>query len=321
MSNHTLVMRPRRALPTTLALLAALAGASLAPSHSGAQTPAQASAGVPVRAVSPEVFQAVSQFYDYDRAMPLEAQVIGRQEQPAYTREKVVFTGINGVRVPAYLAIPKARAGRVPVVMLIDGITGSKERWFQEDSWPRGPLVTDSLIASGIAVLALDARYHGERAAESGYRSPQLSGAPFREMFVPSVVEHRRAMDYLATRPEIDSTRIGALGLSMGGMMTMALASMDSRLRAAVAGVTPAGAFKDAAQVPVAPQTFAASIRDVPILMQMGRTDGFYSESDARQLYGLIPSARKELVWYESGHRLPPEYAPKAVSWLREQLR
>lgn len=310
-------MRRQLLLPVT-----ALAVQLLLVPGGAAQTPAAPGASLPVRAASPEVFHAVSQFYTYDREAPLHAEVVARQDFPTYTREKIVFTGIDPVRVPAYLALPKSRTGRVPVVILIDGVTGSKERWFQEDSWPRGPLVTDALTRAGIAVLALDARHHGERASENGYRPIQLSGSHFRNLFVPSVIEHRRAMDYLATRAEIDSTRIGALGLSMGGMMTFALASMDPRLKAAVAGVTPVGGgFKDPNAVAIAPQTFAGAIRNTAVLMQMGRTDAYYTADDVQQFFNLIPSPQKELVWYESGHRLPPEYAAKAVEWLTGHLR
>jgi dienelactone hydrolase len=299
----------------------------------GPQAPAQGQGGAPrapqipqntspVKLASPEVFEAVSQFYLYDRDAPLQAEVITRQDFPAYTREKISFTGYAGTRVPAYLALPKNGRGPFPVVLLMDGVGGSKDRWFQADSWPRGPLVTDSLLAAGVAVLALDARFHGERAAENGFRPTRFSARPTdREMIQQSIIEHRRALDYLGTRPEIDSTRIGALGLSMGGIMTFALTSMDPRIRAAVAGVTPIMPMKETIAIPIAPQTFAGAIRDTPFLMLMGRTDGFYSVSDAQQLFDLLPTARKELVLYDSGHRLPPEYASRGVAWLKNYLR
>ena len=314
---------------TRIVLPAALLGAlfhqpaplsAQAPAGAPRQTPAQAAAALPVRGVSPEAFRVVSRFYDYDRTSPLNAGVIARLDRPTYTREKIVFSGMLGSRVPAYLALPKGRTGPVPVVLLLDGIQGSKERWFEQDSWPRGPLISDSLLAAGMGVMALDARYHGERVAESDFRAPNLSGAAFQELFAPTVIDYRRALDYLATRPEVDTARIGAMGLSMGGMMSFALASVDPRVKVVAAGVTPVSAFKEADQVAVSPQTFAPYVRNVPVLVQMGRTDGFYNEADVNAFFALIPETRKELVWYESGHRLPAEYAPRAVGWLRRYL-
>lgn len=270
--------------------------------------------------VSAEVFEVVRRVYDYDRTSPLNASVIARQDRPAYVREKIIFSGMLGSRVPAYLALPKTRTGPVPIVLLLDGIQGSKERWFEPDSWPRGPLVTDSLIAAGIGVLALDARYHGERVAESDFRAPGLGGSAFQELFLPTVIDYRRALDYLTTRTEVDTSRVGALGLSMGGMMTFALSALDPRIKVAVAGVTPLTVFKDPAQVVVSPHTFVPFLRGIPVLMQMGRTDGFYNEPDVNSFYAMIPGTRKELVWYDSGHRLPPEYASRGVAWLRQHL-
>jgi hypothetical protein len=139
---------------TTLALLLFCAAAAVG----------QSPDATPIRAASPEVFLAIRQFYEYNRQSPLHAQILGRQDFPGYTREKLVFTGVQRSRVPGYLAIPKTGSAPFPVVILIDGLYGSKTRWFEPDSWPRGSLVTDALVESGIAVLALDARYHGERA-------------------------------------------------------------------------------------------------------------------------------------------------------------
>lgn len=43
-----------------------------------------------------------------------------------------------------------------------------------------------------------------------------------------------RTVDYLLTRPEVDPTRIGCVGLSVGGLRACHLAALDERIRAAV---------------------------------------------------------------------------------------
>lgn len=45
----------------------------------------------------------------------------------------------------------------------------------------------------------------------------------------------RAAVDYLSSRPDIDATRIGAVGMSMGAEEAIGAATLDSRLRAVVA--------------------------------------------------------------------------------------
>jgi dienelactone hydrolase len=281
---------------------------------------AQAAAPPAIHAASPEVFQAIKAIYAYNSRASLQADTLTRQEFPAYTRQKVVFSGQGLTRVPGYLLLPKAGKPPFPVVILLHGITGSKEGWFEPEGWAYGTRLIDPLIAAGDAVMALDARYHGERGAESGYRiSFDLND--IRDLIVTTVIEHRRAMDYLATRAELDTARIGVLGLSMGGLETFALTAVDPRVKVAVAGVTPVGGVRDFTTVPVAPQTFAGAIKDTPILMLMGRSDEYYTVEEARQLFASIASPRKELVFYEGGHRMPPEYAAKAVGWLLDGLR
>ncbi len=274
----------------------------------------------PVRIAGPEVFQAVAQFFAYDRTRPLRAENRERKEAAGHTREKIVFEGAHGDLVPAWLALPRAVPGRVPVVSLMHGVGRSKEIWFSADLAPRAAALTDSLLAGGYAVLALDARGHGERVLATGVPGPD-GGPAGRDLMVASTIEQRRAFDYLATRSEIDASRIGALGVSLGGLMAFALAALEPRLRVAVAGVTPVGALKQIISIPMAPQTFAGAIARTPFLMLMGRQDEFYTEQDAAELFAGIPSPVKELVWYDAGHRLPPEYAPRARAWFDTHLR
>ncbi|NBB86638.1 MAG: alpha/beta fold hydrolase [Bacteroidetes bacterium] len=291
-----------------LLLVLALSGSAIATAQEGPLDPA-----------TDEQREAVSQFFGYNHEAPLRADVVAETETDAYTREKIVFTGVANSRVPAYLAMPTTEADAYPVVILIDGIYGAKERWFEDDSWPRGRAVTDRLIAEGFAVMALDVRYHGERAAENDYRI-STHWADLRDMIVPSVREHRRAMDYLETREAIDTDRIGLLGLSMGGMMSFMLSAVEPRVQAVATGVTPAGAFPELRDMPIAPQTYAGGITDIPFLMMMGREDPYYTEAEATALFDLLPTPTKELIFYDAAHRLPDAYPGDAVSWLTTHL-
>ena len=54
-----------------------------------------------------EAYQVLVQFYQYDRDIPLEAEVVEKEEHEAYIREKVVFRGLSDGLVPGYLGIPK----------------------------------------------------------------------------------------------------------------------------------------------------------------------------------------------------------------------
>jgi dienelactone hydrolase len=49
------------------------------------------------------------------------------------------------------------------------------------------------------------------------------------------IADRRRAIDWLETRPEVDAARIGAYGVSLGGMTTIMLKAMEPRVKIAVA--------------------------------------------------------------------------------------
>ncbi|HET9317054.1 MAG TPA: alpha/beta fold hydrolase [Vicinamibacteria bacterium] len=305
-------MTPRAARPSLVAVALLLA--------------AGATADAPTR-VSDEAYRALARFYQYDTQVPLDARVVKRDESaPTYVREKVVFTGSRGDRVPGWLMLPRAGARPFPVVVILDGWMGTKDRWWADDTWPQGGLFTKALAAAGIAALVLDAQFHGERADAIGFQPVEeyvcdACANARREMVMETIVDYRRALDYLATRDELDRRRIGAIGFSMGGVMTTALAAIDDRVRTAVTCVTPVRPGDPKwSSVETSPLTFAPRVR-VPTLVLMGRTDHLYSQADAEAYRDALGSSEKALEWYDSGHRLPPEYVPRAVGWMKSHLQ
>lgn len=52
-----------------------------------------------------------------------------------------------------------------------------------------------------------------------------------------AAIDARQAIDWVETRPELDASRIGVFGISMGGIRAAFLAPLDSRIRAAIVGL------------------------------------------------------------------------------------
>lgn len=275
--------------------------------------------------IDTESFEVMSQFFEYDRDLPLNSHTVERLEEENYVREKVVFDGIRNNRVPGYLAIPKKGNGPYPCVLLIHGVSDSKESWWLDNSFNSGAHLTKQLIDSGFAVLALDAEYHGERLANNDFESADVfifqKSWLFRarDMIVQSVVEYRRAIDYLSTRKEIDSLQLGVIGYSMGGLMAFHLSAIDSRVKVAVASVTPI--LKEPSSA-LAVYNFAPYIDKQAFLMLMGEDDTRnYSQPEARQLYDLIESKKKDIRFFKSGHKLPEEWTTNAFKWVSGHLK
>ncbi len=281
--------------------------------------------GFTMTPVGTEGFAILREFFRYDEGIPLDVRQVERFERPGSVREKIVFRGIRDSLVPAYLEIPTSGEAPYPCVILLHGIGGSKEGWWQEAASHSGKRLTDGLVAAGYSVLALDAEYHGERLANNGYESADVFlfqrgwMQRARDMIVQSIVEHRRAIDVLESRDEIDTSRIGVVGYSMGGMMTFMLAGVEPRVSSAVACVPP---LLREDRSPIAIHNYAARIEAVPFLLLVAEEDpANTTPQEARRLHDMIPSPSKEIVLYPGGHILPAEWTQRAVGWMKTGLK
>lgn len=281
-----------------------------------------------IERVGEEGSGALAQVYAYEPTIPLEARVVEKVEQNGQAREKIVFRGVQGALASGYLQLPSG-AGPFPCVLLLHGWSGSKEAWWQDNNYISGGNARRALLAEGMAVLALDAQCHGDRIASNDfapvnhYLDP-ASGDPPRkgyftqqDIYVQTVRDYRRAIDYLHSRKEISKDRIGVLGYSMGGTQTFALAGVDSRIRAAVAVATPAEKSKWS---PIAPQNFVVGIGKRPLLTIIGRRDELCPLEHAQALQRLLPEETSRQILYDAPHRLPADWVPEAVEWLQKHL-
>jgi len=265
------------------------------------------------------LFDLVTRFYDFDKSLPLDARTIENSETEIARFEKVVFTTQSGERVPCELALPKKGGPSFPCVMFLHGLGNDRDRWWRDD---RKPLLT-GLLEQGIAVFTIDLQFHGERSSRNDFQSPvylTFGNSLFvrnRDMVIQSTIDSRRALLYLRQRLEIDSTRIGVMGYSMGAMIALQLSVLEQDLRTVVISAVPT----TEQPLPIDHFNFAVRSR-VPTLLQFGRTDWLSSPQDAEMLLKLLEGKGNKLTFYESGHQLPPEkYVPDALGWMLEKLR
>ena len=144
------------------------------------------------------------------------------------------FATEAGQRVPGILVKSHQSSGRRPVVIALHGTGGNKEG--------QRPFLRD-LAADGFVAVAIDGRYHGERAKGGRTaRSTEYVAAILRAFqtgqehpfFFDTVWDVMRLIDYLDTRDDVDSRRIGLIGFSKGGIETYLAAAVDPRITAAV---------------------------------------------------------------------------------------
>src|SRR4051794_37713708 len=173
----------------------------------------------------PAGFQKV---FDYDRSAPLKptAKLQPDMETENVRVQKVSYLGEGGERVPALLSLPKKGKGRMPCVLEGHGLTLSKEEGFGDNAERYGVL--------GAAVFAIDARYHGERAAGVGGEAAAAKLETTYQLYRLTVIDMRRGLDYLAQRGICDPKRVGYEGYSLGGFMGSMLIGADTRVKAGV---------------------------------------------------------------------------------------
>ena len=198
---------------------------------------------------------------------PLNPRTAGTIERKTYRIEKVIFESQPQVYVTAHLYVPSVGQPPFPGILAPLGHTpnGKAYRNYQ--------YLFQTLARKGYVVLAFDPFGQGERHQYLDPRTGKprygptgehsqagrpllLLGATFAQYRVWDGI---RALDYLVSRPEVDSARIGCTGHSGGGTMTMYFCALEPRIHAAVevqgnsenlAGpdYSPPGAVADAEQ-------------------------------------------------------------------------
>jgi len=252
-------------------------------------------------AIDEATYSAYVEFYQYDRSLPLDAEVIEVREEESYSLEKVIFRSTHDQTVPALLALPKEGGKPFPCVLILHSLSGRKENM-------RGWM--EVMASAGYASMALDAQYHGERTYVGGYVHPKVMMGKgqwyrIRDAFIQTAIDHRRAIDYLETREEIDPGRIAALGESMGGLIAVPLSAVDGRIKVCVLVLSGAIKREDEYMVralaPVSPVNFVSHISPRSFLMQSGRLDKVITPEQSQALYEAAGEP-KHIDWYDIGH-------------------
>ena len=173
-----------------------------------------------------------------ERGRPISARLIGEERRAGYVLEKLVLD-LNGLEdVPAYLTRPLGARGRIPFVLYNhahggDYVLGKDELLLGREVLYDPPYV-EVLSGMGYGVLCIDTWAFGERRGlteQSIFKRMLWSG---QVMWGMMVYDSIRAVDYLVSRDDVDTERIGTLGISMGSTMAWWTAALDVRVKVCI---------------------------------------------------------------------------------------
>jgi len=231
------------------------------------------------------------------------------------------------VRIFGYFCYPLNSKKPLPALLIVHGGGGTASQK-RASRWAR----------HGYATFAIDLPGKGERRRSSRSTGPNMDVPTLLRgnYLVHAVAATRNAITYLSQRKEVDPQRIGMIGLSWGGVITLLTNGQDDRLKAAVdvfgAGYIPEGctwqvyfnsfsaeemrrwyAFLD-------PKNFLLT-QHAPILFVTGTNDHCYylptfqksyEEVSATKSFWLIPNLR---------HRFMPYAEATCLAWFEKKLK
>ncbi len=173
----------------------------------------------------------------------LKATVTGTLDRGDYVVEKIHFQSFPGAHVTGNLYRPAKVEGKLPAVLYLCGHSKGKvnksyqqnPRWFGEHGYI-------ALVLDPIQLGECQGFHHGTYRG-THWDWPSRGYTPLGT----EVWNGMRALDYLATRPDVDAERFGVTGLSGGGVVSWALGAADERLKV-VAPVCQSGSVAGVAQ-------------------------------------------------------------------------
>ena len=278
--------------------------------------------------------------------VPPEVTTLSEEHLPGVVRRRISFAAEKDDRVPAYLLVPQDLKAKAPAMLCLHqttaigkaepaGLGGSPNLHYGLE-----------LARRGYVALCPDYPSFGDYKVDPykrGYASATMK----------AVWNHMRAIDVLASMPEVDGRRIGCIGHSLGGHNAAFLAAFDTRVAAVVSscglnsfakysggnlagwshpGYMPriAGVYGcDPKRMPFDFTEVVAAVAPRPFFISAPLGDTNFEVSGvkdcvvaARPVYSLLGAAGKLVAVHpEGGHDFPPDARRAAYEFLDGVLR
>lgn len=282
---------------------------------------------------------------------PLTPEVLQKTVSGDVEIEDVRFRAERDVWVPGVVVKPVSATKPLPAIICLPGTNGTRHHLtdaelklspFPRTGWAR------ALAREGFLTISLD--YRGSEARQQNIFTDaireQLAGRSYMGLLVYEVM---RAVDYLQTRADVDRTRIGVTGFSLGGAMSWYAAAADPRLRVVVPVCGGAGTYDALLRYPQQtryhsqyfypagflqtfpgdqPELFAALAPRAVLVVGREQDQGMpveglrQLEKDVRAVYAQRGAAHRFAVHITPGdHNYSEEMFTQVKQWFRRFLQ
>jgi dienelactone hydrolase len=183
---------------------------------------------------------------------PLRPTVLETRSFPGYRREKIVFDARPGVSVLAYVLLPVSARTPAPTMICVPGHGRGVDDVVGIDEQGRDRTNKDGyqhdfalqIVEAGLAAVAIEPMAFGCRRDPINARRglaqkgcEPVAGAALmlgQTLIGWRVWDIMRTIDYIATRRELDASRVGCMGISGGGTATTFATALEPRIRVAM---------------------------------------------------------------------------------------
>lgn len=268
----------------------------------------------------------------------LNVTYTGKIRMDGYRIEKLYFESLPSLYVPGNLYIPDNLSSPRPAILYLCGHSSGQKVAYQS--------YCQKFAQLGFVCLIVETVHQGEVCGEHHGCYARGWFNWYSRGYTPSGVEvwnAIRALDFLCTREEVDSSNLGVTGRSGGGAQTWFVAAVDRRVKAASPGV---GATTLNEQIltrtidghcdcmlPI--NTYCRDFPDIgaliaprALLIDQGDRDRLTNIEGVRKLYNDIKKIYRfegvpdkvEFIETHGGHHSTPGGRKKVLSFFMEQL-
>jgi dienelactone hydrolase len=215
---------------------------------------------------------------------------------------EVSFQTEDGWTIYGNLRVPQARSEKLPAVILLHSGLSDRHAYHELEV---------ELAKEGLAVLNIDWRGRGKSTGKGKYFDLPRAERDRGHLDV------KAAVNFLASRPNVDAQRLGVVGTVIGARYAMAAAAEEPRIKTAVVLT---------GYVPTEKEKAYFTMSKLPVLYVTSRGHAAVTRA-LMEMYDLTKEKGSELMVYDGGaigyqlFKLDEQLLPRVVRWVKEKLR